>query len=190
MERSNAQQANATRWVVQTTYNFLCETLQYHVTELLPSEHSTSNLSMFSAFSFASVVLTKCAHSTYRVVLLERLFAAVQLINHMSHNPAPLSIVTLSKTVSLPSALSQNYCFPFPSSLNLHLVSLYIPSKNAFCLIKKGKAVPLQARGAQRVPGSSGSHITWQRHRMVVRLSALRTGHFLPPGNTPGTHFC
>jgi len=25
---------------------------------------------------------------------------------------------------------------------------------------------------------------------MVVRLSALRTGRFLPPGNTPGTHFC
>ena len=23
-----------------------------------------------------------------------------------------------------------------------------------------------------------------------VRLSALRTGRFLPPGNTPGTHFC
>jgi len=22
-----------------------------------------------------------------------------------------------------------------------------------------------------------------------LRLSALRTGHFLPPGNTPGTHF-
>jgi len=25
---------------------------------------------------------------------------------------------------------------------------------------------------------------------MVVRLSALRTGRFLTPGNTPGTHFC
>jgi len=25
---------------------------------------------------------------------------------------------------------------------------------------------------------------------MVVRLSALRTGRFDPPGNTPGTHFC
>ena len=24
----------------------------------------------------------------------------------------------------------------------------------------------------------------------VVRLSALRTGRFLPPGNIPGTHFC
>jgi hypothetical protein len=33
---------------------------------------------------------------------------------------------------------------------------------------------------AQRVPGSSGSQITWQRHRMVVRLSALRTGRLYP----------
>jgi hypothetical protein len=29
---------------------------------------------------------------------------------------------------------------------------------------------------AQRVPGSWGSQISWQWHRMVVRLSALRTG--------------
>jgi hypothetical protein len=29
---------------------------------------------------------------------------------------------------------------------------------------------------AQRVPGSYDSQISWQRHRMVVRLSALRTG--------------
>ena len=33
---------------------------------------------------------------------------------------------------------------------------------------------------AQRVPGSLGSQISWQRHRMVVRLSALRTGHLNP----------
>jgi hypothetical protein len=44
----------------------------------------------------------------------------------------------------------------------------------------KGKWVPLQARGAQRVPGSWGSQITWKWPRMVVRLSALRTGHFYP----------
>jgi len=31
-------------------------------------------------------------------------------------------------------------------------------------------------RVAQRVPGIYGSQISWQRHRMVVRLSALRTG--------------
>jgi len=33
---------------------------------------------------------------------------------------------------------------------------------------------------AQRVPGSEGSQISWQRHRMVVRLSTLRTGCLYP----------
>jgi hypothetical protein len=33
---------------------------------------------------------------------------------------------------------------------------------------------------AQRVPGSYGSQISWQRHRMVVRLSTLRTGRLYP----------
>ena len=33
---------------------------------------------------------------------------------------------------------------------------------------------------AQRVPGSQGSQISWQRHRMVVRLSALRTSRLYP----------
>jgi len=33
---------------------------------------------------------------------------------------------------------------------------------------------------AQRVPGSKGSQISWQRHGMVVRLSALRTGRLYP----------
>jgi len=46
--------------------------------------------------------------------------------------------------------------------------------------IRKKKSVPLQARGAQRVRGSKGSQITWQRHRMVVMLSALHTGHLYP----------
>ena len=33
---------------------------------------------------------------------------------------------------------------------------------------------------AQRIPGSYGSQITLQRHRIVVRLSALRTGRLYP----------
>jgi len=40
----------------------------------------------------------------------------------------------------------------------------------------KGKAVRYRPGVAQRVPGNYGSHISWKRHRMVVRLSALRTG--------------
>ena len=44
----------------------------------------------------------------------------------------------------------------------------------------KGKSVPLQARGAQRVPGSYGSQIAWQWPRMVIRLSALRNGRLYP----------
>jgi hypothetical protein len=33
---------------------------------------------------------------------------------------------------------------------------------------------------AQRVPGSSGSQISWQRHRMVVSLSVLSTDRIYP----------
>jgi hypothetical protein len=47
-------------------------------------------------------------------------------------------------------------------------------------LCKKVKVKVKQSRYwpgvAQRVPGSYGSQITWQRHRMVVRSSALHTG--------------
>jgi len=57
-----------------------------------------------------------------------------------------------------------------------------------FSVKVKGKSVPLGARGAQRVPGSSQITVQWPK--MVVRLSALRTGRFLPPVNTPGTHLC
>jgi hypothetical protein len=33
---------------------------------------------------------------------------------------------------------------------------------------------------AQRVAGNKGSQISWQRHRMIVSLSALRTGRLYP----------
>ena len=54
----------------------------------------------------------------------------------------------------------------------------------------KGKAVPLQAW-----TGQEGSRKLRLPDFMTMvqnggRLSALRTGRFLPPGNTPGTHFC
>jgi len=47
-----------------------------------------------------------------------------------------------------------------------------------FSVVKKkgkGKSVPLQARS-----GPQGSRISWQWHRMVVRLSALLTGRLYP----------
>jgi len=67
-----------------------------------------------------------------------------------------------------------------------YLLSWARSSQSALCSVthfnicnpvnkNKGK---LQARGAQRVPGSKGSKITWQWPRVVVRLSALRTGRF------------
>ena len=54
----------------------------------------------------------------------------------------------------------------------------------------KGKAVPLQAQGAQMVPGSLRfpNFVTMaQDGGKVVSLTHQLP---LPPGNTPGTHFC
>jgi len=45
------------------------------------------------------------------------------------------------------------------------------------CTCKQSRYSPGQA---QRVPGSEGSQISWQWHRMVVRLSALHTGRLYP----------
>ena len=54
----------------------------------------------------------------------------------------------------------------------------------------KGKAVPLQARtgpeGSRKLRFSD--YVTTAQDG--GKVSALRTDHFLPPGNTPGTHFC
>jgi len=48
-------------------------------------------------------------------------------------------------------------------------------------LTKKSKKQSRYRPGvAQRVPGSKGSQITLQRHRMVVILSALGTGRLYP----------
>jgi hypothetical protein len=44
----------------------------------------------------------------------------------------------------------------------------------------KSKASRYRPGVAQRVPGSWGSQISWQRHRMVVMLSALRTCRIYP----------
>jgi hypothetical protein len=53
-----------------------------------------------------------------------------------------------------------------------------------------GKAVPLQAMQAMRVPGGGAPRFHDNRHLNVVRLLALRTGRLYTPGNIPVTHFC
>jgi len=46
--------------------------------------------------------------------------------------------------------------------------------------VKKVKQSRYRPGVAQRVPGSLGSQISWQRYRMVVRLSALLIGRLYP----------
>ena len=59
------------------------------------------------------------------------------------------------------------------------------------CGFEKGKSSPItgldRARGFQEVEAPRCHD---SRHRIVVRLSALRTSRLYPPGSTPGTHFC
>ena len=38
--------------------------------------------------------------------------------------------------------------------------------------------------------GSRSSRLPDNRHKKVIRLSALRTDRLYPPGNIPGTHLC
>ena len=53
--------------------------------------------------------------------------------------------------------------------------------------VKKSLYRPGQALGFQETE-APGFHHNW--HMKVVKLSALCTGHFYPPDNIPGTHFC
>jgi len=66
------------------------------------------------------------------------------------------------------------------------------PDSTSEITSKQRKAVPLQAwsgpEGSRKLrfpdfvtTAQDGSQISWQRHRMVVRLSALRTGRLYPP---------
>jgi len=68
-------------------------------------------------------------------------------------------------------------------------VIMYITLQSIKPLLGKGKAVPLHAW-----TGPEGSRKLRLPEFVTTaqdggRFSALRTGRFLPPGNTPGTHF-
>ena len=56
--------------------------------------------------------------------------------------------------------------------VNVHLLAYHVDVN-----VKQSRYGPGMV---QRVPGSYGSQISWQRHRMVLRLSTLRTGHLYP----------
>jgi hypothetical protein len=56
----------------------------------------------------------------------------------------------------------------------------FTTARHLSCSYTKVKQSRYRPAVAQRVPGSWGSQITWQRHRMVVRLSALHTGRLYP----------
>jgi hypothetical protein len=64
--------------------------------------------------------------------------------------------------------------------------------KDGMCFLFHGKAIPVTGREGQlgcetsRLP-----HVVYTiGSQMAVRLSALRAGRPLHPGNIPGTHFC
>ena len=61
--------------------------------------------------------------------------------------------------------------------------------KHSF-LVKKSESVPLKPRGAQRIPGSLRfpDYVTMAQNG--GKVVSLTNRPFLPPRDTPGTHFC
>jgi hypothetical protein len=79
-----------------------------------------------------------------------------------------------------PPSYAESPVFKMPSDSRLcwqkfSRYTLVTPSKSA--TVKQSRYRP---GVAQRVAGSLGSQISWQWHRMVVRLLALRTGRLYP----------
>ena len=69
----------------------------------------------------------------------------------------------------------------FPcAEINERVIGQYARGWQACLKGKKLKQSRYRPGVAHRVPGSYNSQISWQRHRMVVRLSALRTGRLYP----------
>jgi hypothetical protein len=71
--------------------------------------------------------------------------------------------------------------FSYSCACLIITVKLHAANISYSCLCKvKVKQSRYRPGVAQRIPGSYGSQISWQRHRIVVRLSALRTGRLYP----------
>ena len=99
------------------------------------------------------------------------------------------SVVTSTIFITMVKAVG--YGPPFHYSTNI--LPVY-SSLISYCILSvtpcKQNLMPGAYRGvkqsryrpgvAQRVPGSQGSHIPLQQHRIVVRLSTLRIGHLYP----------
>ena len=75
--------------------------------------------------------------------------------------------------------LGTSSCFSLGPGIKYHTCSLNYLYYLLITWYDKGKAVPLQAWSGPE--GSRKLRFPWQRHRMVVRLSALRTGRLYSP---------
>jgi len=88
-----------------------------------------------------------------------------------------------SEELSFPDFVSVRVCLVFQKSIEKigykNLRDLCYFCLLSLCLLKVNQS-RYRPGVAQRVPGSQCSQISWQRHRMVVRLSALRTGRLCP----------
>ena len=147
----------------------------------------TGRLRMFAAVHLLLSLLS------WHVVKLDQVFCKYkgkhvsvggrgEFVSFFSSCTPQMEAAVFSRNVSY--LLSQLHDVTWQKTVHLTLTDmqdLNISEKQSSMRDKlKVKAVPLQTRGAQRVPGSWGSQITWQWPRMVVRLSALRTGRFYP----------
>jgi len=92
------------------------------------------------------------------------------------------------------------WCFPlgFPTKNStcisvLAVRAICLVHRNIFNLMTqircvKGRAISKQARTGFQEDGAP--RFQDSRYMMVVRLSALHTGHLYSSGDIPGTHFC
>jgi hypothetical protein len=91
----------------------------------------------------------------------------------LAHQPPTHCVPTVPAHTQFPCYLM----LKSKRSINLSLSLGLLLSHHILNMVKQSLYRP---GVAQRVPGRWCSQILWQRHRMVVRLSALRTGCIYP----------